>query len=181
MKLEQEQVKKLGLASVVLAAALYGYFAYMLGPLQDNEQKSRSGIASLQPQIADAKKQIVETAELEKKAPLATAYLKQLKDSIPDGEPIAWFPPKMVSYFKERGIPKCTTRLVSTAADEMPGFRRMVWAIDLPKVEYVPLGLAIANLENTEPLLSVLNVTVDAVREDAQNQHATLIVSTLVK
>ncbi|HEX4083948.1 MAG TPA: hypothetical protein VHY22_03475 [Chthoniobacteraceae bacterium] len=181
MKLEQEQIKKIGLAGLVLGALLYGYFAYLLGPVQENEQKANSGIAALEPQIADAKKQIVTTADLEKKAPAATALLNGLKNSIPDGAPIAWFPPKIADYFKARGIQKVTTHLVSTTPDDMPGFRRMVWSVDVPKVEFVPLGIAISNLENTEPLLTVLNVTVDAVRDDAQYQHATLVVSTLVK
>jgi hypothetical protein len=181
MKLDQDQMKKIGLCLAVFAALLYGYYAYLLGPLKDNEQKAISGIASLQPQIADAKSQITKTADLERKAPVATAFLDSIKSSIPDGEPIAWFPPKMALFFKSHGIDKCTTHLVSEEQDDMPGFRKIVWAIDVPKVEFVPLGLAIASLENDEPLLTVLNVSIDATREDAQYQHATLILSTLVK
>ena len=87
----------------------------------------------------------------------------------------------MAQFFKSHGIDKCTTRLVSEGDDSMPGFRKIVWAIDVPKVEFVPLGLAISSLENNEPLLTILNVSIDAIREDAQYQHATLILSTLVK
>jgi len=181
MKLEQAQIKKLGFGVVVLAALLYGYFAYLLGPLQDGEQSATAAIASLEPQIADANAQIAKTAALEKKAPAATAFLNRVKDSIPDGEPIAWFPPKMATFFKAHGIDKCTTHLVSEAADPMPGFKRIVWAIDVPKVEFVPLGVAISSLENDEPLLDILSISVDATREDAQYQHATLMLSTLVK
>ena len=181
MKLEQEQLKKLGLAVAVMVALLYGYFAYLLGPVQDQVRKSTAGITALEPQISDAKNQINKTADLEKKAPAATAFLKNLKSSIPDGEPIAWFPPMMADFFKSHGIDKASTHLVSESSDPMPGFRRIVWAIDLPKVEFVPLGMAICGLENTQPLLNILNISVDASREDAQYQHATLTVSTLVK
>jgi len=181
MKLQEEQLKKIGLSFAVFAALVWGYYAYLLGPLEKSERDAVNGIASLEPQISDAKDQIAKTAALEKQAPEATAFLENIKNSIPDGEPIAWFPPKMADFFKSRGIPKCTTHMLSEAADAMPGFKRIVWSIDVPKVEFVPLGVAVSTLENNEPLLTVLNVSVDATREDAEYQHATLIVSTLVK
>jgi len=181
MKLEQDQIKKLGLGLMVLVALLYCYFTYLLGPLEQNERNQASGISTLEPQIADAKTQMAATAALEKAAPAATAFLANVKNSIPDGAPIAWFPPKIADFFKSHGIDKCTTHLVSEEADAMPGFKRIVWAVDVPRVEYVSLGKAICSLENEEPLLKILSVSIDATREDAQYQHATLTVSTLVK
>lgn len=181
MKLEQEQIKKMGLALMLLAVLLYAYFAFLLDPLEQGERTATGAIATLQPQITDGNDQIAKTAKLEKQAPEATTFLNSVKSSIPDGAPIAWFPPKMAAFFKDHGIDKCTTRLVSEVADPMPGFKRMVWAVDVPKVEFVPLGAAICILENQEPLLNVLNVSIDAAREDAQYQHATLVLSTLVK
>ncbi len=181
MKLDQEQIKKLSLGVLMLAALLYGYFAFLLGPLQQSQKSAIDGIAAIIPQIADAKKQISKTAELEIKAPQATGFLTQLKNTIPDGAPIAWFPPKMAGFFKSHGIEKCTTHLVSEAPDSMPGFRRLVWSIDVPKVEYVPLGVAISSLENDEPLLTILNVAIDTLPGDAEYQHAVLTLATLVK
>jgi len=181
MKFDQSQLKKIGIAAVVLVALLYGYFAFLLDPLEQGERNASSGIASIGPQISDANTQIAATAELEKKAPDATNFLTNLKNTIPDGEPIAWFPPKMAAFFKSRGIEKCTTRLVSETADVMPGFRKFVWSVDVPKVEYVPLGTAISTLENDEPLLNIISLSLDATREDAQYQHAVLVLSTLVK
>ena len=181
MKLEQEQIKKIALSVLLLVALLYGYFTYLLGPLETAETTATNGIATVIPQISDAKQQISKTADLETKAPQATAFLTNIKNTIPDGAPIAWFPPKMADFFKSHGIEKCTTHLVSEGAGAMPGFKKMVWEIDVPKVEFIPLGMAIASLENDEPLLTVLNVSIDAMREDAQYQHATLILTTLVK
>lgn len=93
MKPGKEQLKRLGLALMLMVVLLWGYFALLLGPLETNEQHSIEGIQALEPQIADAKQQLVKTAGLEKTAPLATAALNQLKATIPDGAPIAWFPP----------------------------------------------------------------------------------------
>jgi hypothetical protein len=181
MKLEQEQIKKISLAVILVVALLYCYFAYLLGPLQQSARNTANGITNIIPQIADDKKQIAATADLETKAPQATALLTALRDTIPDGAPIAWFPPKMAEFFKSHGIEKCTTHLVSEAADPMPGFKKLVWSIDVPKVEFIPLGIAISSLENDEPLLTILNVSIDAMRDDAQYQHATLVLTTLVK
>jgi len=181
MKLDQEHIKKIALSVLLLIALLYGYFTYLLGPVQQAEKDATNGIAAVTPQIADAKKQINRTSQLEKQAPEAVALLSNLKDTIPDGEPIAWFPPKMTEFFKSHGIDKCTTHLVTEGTDPTPGLKRMVWAIDIPKVEFVPLGTAISSLENEEPLTTILSVTIDALREDAQYQHATLTISTLVK
>jgi len=181
MKLEQEQIKKIALSALLLVALLYGYFTYLLDPLQLGEKNATNGMAAILPQISDAKQQIAKAADLETKAPQATAFLTDLKNSIPDGAPIAWFPPKMADFFKDHGIDKCTTHLVSEGPGPMPGFRKLVWSVDVPKVEFTPLGIAISSLENDEPLLTILNVSVDATREDAQYQHATLILSTLVK
>lgn len=181
MKIEPEQLKKMGLVLGALGILLYVYFEFLLGPVQDTGRKDTAGIQTLEPQIADAKTQISKTGDLEKQAPNSTAYLTSLKNSIPDGEPIAWFPPKMNGFFKSHGIEKSGTHLSSEAPDPMPGFRKIVWIIDLPKVDFTTLGLAICALENNEPLISVVSFTIDATREDAQNQHVTLTISTLVK
>lgn len=182
MKLGKEEIKKIAASLLLLAALLWAYFAFLLGPLEANEEKSAVGIQTLEPQIAEAKEQLAKTAKLEKKAPVATAALNQLKSTIPDGAPIAWFPPRMASFFKRHGIEKAATHLVSEEPDSgLPGFRKLIWAVEIQRVEFIPFGQAMSSLENEEPLLNVINVTVEATREDAQYQHAVLTVSTLVK
>src|ERR1700728_463423 len=119
MKLDQEQIKKIALSVLLLIALLYGYFTYLLGPLQQVERNATNGIATVIPQIADAKKQIAKTADLETKAPEDTAFLTKLRNTIPDGAPIAWFPPKMADFFRSHAIEKCTAHLVSEEADPM--------------------------------------------------------------
>lgn len=101
MKLEQEQIKKLALSVLLLIALLYGYFTYLLGPVQKANTGAANGIAAIIPQISGAQDQIKKTAALEKQAPEAIAQLNNLKDAIPDGEPIAWFPPKDIRVLQE--------------------------------------------------------------------------------
>ena len=182
MKLEQEQIKKIALSVLLLIALLYGYFTYLLGPLQQSEKNATNGIAAVIPQISDAKTQIAKTAELETKAPQATAFLTQPQEHHPGRGADCMVPAEDGRFFPGRtGSRNARRSWFPKGADAMPGFRKLVWAIDVPKVEFVPLGMAISCLENDEPLLTILNVSIDATREDAQYQHATLILTTLVK
>jgi hypothetical protein len=64
---------------------------------------------------------------------------------------------------------------------ELPGFRRISWGIDIPKVEFATLGQAVAALENEEPLLEISTLQIDASRDDVEAQHAVLTVNNLVK
>jgi len=182
MKLGKEEIQKIILSALLLIGLLYCYFNLLLGPLSTREAKARATIATLEPQIADARKQIQKTGAIERQAPAAEAVIDQLKSSIPEGAPVAWFPPRMADFFKRNGIEKVQTRMTNEFGEkDLPGFRRLVWAIDIPKIEFAPLGIAIAGLENEEPLLQVSNVSVEATKDDPQYQHAVLTVATLVR
>jgi hypothetical protein len=182
MKLSKDQIKKLGLSAIFVGALLYGYFSMMLGPLSAREARTRGAIAALTPKVTEAKKQIQKTSGLEAQAPPAQGVMDELKASIPEGAPVAWFPPRVAEFFKRHGIDKTLTRLTNEFPEkDLAGFRRLVWTIDLPRVEFIPLGIAVAGLENEEPLLQVTNVSVEASKEDPQYQHAVLTVATLVK
>jgi hypothetical protein len=106
----------------------------------------------------------------------------QVNAMIPPGSPVAWFPTRMADFFKRQGIDKATTRLNSETADKrFPGYRKLTWGIDLPKVEFVQFASAIAALENEEPLIEITNMQIDAGREDVETQHALITVNNLVR
>ena len=166
----------------MLIGLLYCYFSMLLGPLATSQAKAEKTIKDTEPQILAAKKQLQKTAQLKLQAPAANEVFDQLKSKMPEGAPVAWFPPRMAEFFKRQGIDKSLTRLANEFPEkDLPGFRKLVWAIDLPKVEFAPLGIAIAALENEEPLLQITNISIETVKEDPQNQHAILTVATLVK
>lgn len=182
MKFNQDEIKKIILSAMLFIGVIYCYFTFLLGPLNTSETQAVTAMKTIEPEMIAAKKQIIKTAELEKNAPASQQKLEQIKRLIPEGAPVAWFPPRMADLFKRQGLDKAVTRLNSEAEEKnLTGFRKLLWAIDLPKVEFIPLGLALAVLENEEPLLEITSVTVDTSKEDPQFQHATLIVSTLVK
>ena len=182
MKLGREEIQKIILAGLLVLAVVYSYFNLLLGPLSKRQALTQKSVAALGPEIAAAKAQIARTAEAEHAAPANMTATRQVTAMIPEGSPVAWFPPRVGEFFKKNGLEKSSTRLTSEYVEkEMVGFRRMSWSIDLPKVGFVPFARAVAALENEEPLLEINSLQLDASREDLEMQHALLTVSNYVK
>jgi hypothetical protein len=55
---------------------------------------------------------------------------------------------------------------------------RYNWAIDLPQTDFATLGKAVSGLENSEPLLSIMRITIHAMPEDPQFQQVSINAST---
>ena len=181
MKLGKDEIQRLALGVLLLIAMIYSYFALLLGPLKVQQANTAKSIQAMEPQIAAAKAQIRKAQTVEESAPAARGTLEQIKAMIPEGSPVAWVPPQMAEFFKSRGVDKVSTRMNSELPEkDMPGFRRIAWGVDLPRVEFVPFAAALAQLENEEPLLEVTAIQVDGSREDIEAQHVLLTVSNLV-
>ena len=182
MKLGKDEIQKLILGGLIVVGAVYSYFDLLLFPLQKRQAAAQKSTAGLGPEIQNAQAQIKKTQELEKSLAEKTDVLRQVNDMIPEGSPVAWFPTKVGDFFKRQGIDKSTTKINSeTPEKELPGFRRLSWGIDLPKVAFGQFGGAIAALENEEPLLEIRTMQIDASRDDAETQRSTLTVNNLVK
>ena len=101
---------------------------------------------------------------------------------IPEGSPVAWFPTRLGDFFKKQGMDKAVTRMNSEAADKnLPGFRRMSWTVDLPRVDFISFASAIAQLENEEPLIEIATLQIDTSREEVDSQHILITLNNLVK
>ena len=181
MKLGKDEIKKLALSTLLLVGLLYCYFSMLLGPLSQREARVRQEIKALTPQIETAKKQIALTKTLEAQEPANNEVLDQIRGLIPEGAPVAWFPPRLADFFKRQGIEKCTARLTNELPlKDVPGFRKLVWSIDLPKVGFIPLAIALSGLENEDPLLEITNLQVESNSADPEYQHAVLTANTIV-
>ena len=182
MKLGKEEFQKIFLSILLLIGLMYGYFTMLLGPLDKEQANAESSISDLNPKILGATAVIKDVAAREKSAPAIAETLDQIKSSIPDGAPIAWFPPAIISFFKRQGIDKCSIHVDGETGDkELPEFKKYNWTVSIPSVEVVPLGKAIAALENEQPLLEISGLHVGALKENVQYQNATLSISTIVK
>ena len=181
VKLSKDQIKKLLLSGMGFVVLIYVYFSFFLGPLNDSRDATLKQINELQDKVANSKSELTKTAKLEKQAETATSRFAALKALSPEGAPIAWFPPRMKTFFANQEIDKATARLETSAAykeTDLANWMRYTWLIEIPQADFASLGKAIASLENSEPLLSITRLTIKALPEDPQFQQVTITAST---
>ena len=181
VNLTKDQIQKLALSTIGFFVLLYVYFSFFLGPLNSSRDTMLATIADVQNKIANSKSEMAKTTNLERQATNATTRFAALKALSPEGAPIAWFPPRMKTFFATQEIDKATARLESSVAykeADLSGWMRYSWVIDLPQTDFSTLGRAVANLENSEPLLSVMRLTIRALPDDPQFQQVSISAST---
>jgi len=182
-KITKDQIQKLALSAIGFVILLYVYFSFFLGPLNRSRAAAEKNIADLQGKLASSKSDMTRAVNLEKEATTATSRFAALKALSPEGAPIAWFPPRVKAFFANQQIDKVTTKLEGTAAyrqAEMAEWMKYSWGIDLPQTDFATFGKAVAELENTEPLLIVSKIGIRAGAEDAQFQQITLTANTAI-
>ncbi len=182
MKFDKEEIQKIFLGGLLLLGVAYSYFDMLLFPLQKRMNATRTSIEALAPEMRKAEAQISRAEELQRSAPAKIAVISQVNAMIPEGSPVAWFPPRVADFFKRQGIEKVASKYHSELPEkELTGYRRLSWGLDLPKVDFAQFGKALCALENEEPLLEVTSLQIDTLREDIANQRATLTVQNIVK
>jgi hypothetical protein len=181
VKLSKDQVKKLFLSSMGFIVLVYVYFGFFLGPLNSSRDSALAQINELQDKVANSKNELTKTAKLEKQAETATAQFAALKALSPEGAPIAWFPPRIKTFFANQEIDKASARLEANSPykeADLANWTRYSWVIELPQADFSTLGKAVAALENGEPLLSITRIDIKAMSEDPQFQQVTLTANT---
>ncbi|MDQ6622649.1 MAG: hypothetical protein M3Y86_04085 [Verrucomicrobiota bacterium] len=179
-KLSKEQIQKIVLSAIGFVALIYVYLNFFLAPLAKSRESMEKTIADLQGKIAASKTEIPKADNLEKQATTATTRYAAFDALSPEGAPIAWFPPRMKLFLANQKIDKATIKMDSNtvyAQPELAHWSRYVWQLDLPQTDYATVGKAIAQLENTEPLMTINRLTMHAGSDDPQYQAVSLTVS----
>ncbi|HLW35304.1 MAG TPA: hypothetical protein VKS98_06565 [Chthoniobacterales bacterium] len=182
--LSSDQIKKLVLSAMGFVFLLYVYFTFFLGPLQKSRDTTLARIDEMQKKIDGSKGEMSKAGNLERQAKDATARFASLKALIPDGAPIAWFPPRMKTFFAADQIDKASARLESNTSfkqAELSSWSKYNWIIELPQADFVALGKSIADLENAEPLLSITKLSVHVVTTDSQFQQVGIAATTVIE
>lgn len=183
LKLTKDQIQKLMLSTIGFIVLVYVYFSFFLGPLNGSRDSMLATINEVQNKIANSKNEMTKASNLEKQATTATTRFAALKALSPEGAAIAWFPPRMKTFFTNQEIDKTTARLETSVAFKEPdlaSWMRYTWLIELPQTDFSTLGKAVAALENSEPLLSITRVNIRALPDDPQFQQVTLAASTAI-
>jgi hypothetical protein len=181
--LNKEQAKRLMLGGFGLIGLLYVYFTFFLGPLNKSRNSIQGKINELQEKVASSKTEISKATKLEDTAHAATVRYDALRALSPDSAPIAWFPPRMKTFFAGQQIDKVTTRLEASSAfkeKELAGWNRYFWIVDLPQADFESLGKATALLENSNPLFSIRKLRIHAVTDDPEMQQIVFTAATII-
>ncbi len=182
MKLSKDQIQKIALGSMLFCGVIYSYFEFLLGPLSTGREQAIKDAEALVPKIAVARAQLAKTKTIEAKAPASQVILEQVKAMIPEGAPIAWVPTKLTELFKREGVEKSSARMVGEHSEkELTGYTKFAWAVELPRVEFLTFAKALSVLENSEPLMEVQTLEIEAGRDDAQFQRVSLTLYNIVR
>ena len=114
----------------------------------------------------------------------AEEMLAQINDRIPDGAPIAWFPPQMRAFFERHNLKDTTTRggsLETPGDPNLAAFKNANWIIDVPQAGSDQLGIALAGLENEDILLEITHLQINTQPDNIEKQRVSLNVITLLK
>ena len=163
---------------------LYVYFTFFLGPLQKIRGDTLAQIADRQKKIDSSKAEVAKAATLERQAKDAMARFAALKGLTPEGAPIAWFPPRVKTFFGNQGIDHAVARLESNTnfkQSELGAWTKYNWLIEMPQADFGALGKSIAELENTQPLLSITKLTIHVLPEQPQFQQVAIAATTVIE
>jgi hypothetical protein len=183
-QLTKDQIQKILLSAMGFVILLYVYFSFFLGPLNKSRSAMSAKIDDLQSKLSASKDNMGRTASLEKQAKTATTRFAALKALNPEGAPIAWFPPRMKSFFANQQIDRALAKLDGSTAfkeKELAEWMNYTWTIDIPQADFDSLGKAMAALENTEPLLSVTKIKMRALPDTPQFQQVVLTAATIIQ
>jgi hypothetical protein len=181
LKLSKDQIQKLMLSSMGFIVLVYVYFSFFLGPLNRSRDTMLAQIDDLQEKVTNSKNEMTKASNLEKQADTSTKRFAALKALTAEGAPIAWFPPRMKTFFANQEIDRATARLENSGTykeTDLSSWMRYNWLLELPQTDFSTLGKAVAALENAEPLLAITRISIKALPEDPQFQQVTLGAST---
>ena len=183
-KLTKDQIQKLALSTMGFVILLYVYFSFFLGPLNKSRDAMKDKIADLQNKLNSSKGEMAKTTHLEQQAKAATTRFADLKALNPEGAPIAWFPPRIKVFFANQQIDKAVAKLDGNTAfkqAELSEWMKYNWTIDLPQADFDLLGKALADLENSEPLLSISRIKIQTLPDQPQFQQVALNAATIIQ
>ena len=92
----------------------------------------------------------------------------------------------MKAFFSNQQIDKVTAKPDAAGSGalykqpELTDWLKYTWQIDLPQADFAIMGRAIAELENSEPLLAVSKLSIKDGGENAQFQQIILSVNTAI-
>lgn len=185
-KFNKDQIQKIGLSVLLMGFLLYAYGTFLVGPLNTRDRQNAAALKDIEGKISTSGSRMKRLHALEDQSRTASDTVAQVNSLIPEGEPIAWFPPRMRAFFERQGIKDVAVKLDRKEKATEPelaaaGYNNFVWTLEAPAVAYTPLGIALAGLENEEQLLEVQRLQISTQPTLPEQQRVSLGVVTLMR
>jgi len=183
-RLTKEEIQKSILSLIGLVVLLYCYSAFLLGPLNQARTRMISAAADGEEKLADGKKTIEQAALLEETARNSHERITMIDELTPSGAPVAWLPPLLKSFFAADQIDIGHVRLVNTMdlkQPELAAYAKTNWTIEMPRADFLLLGLSIARLENERISSKITGVRINATPDKPEFQSVTLWLAMIAK
>lgn len=182
--LNKDQQQKIALSFLLLCFVIYGYFSFLLNPLQASAVRAEAESVGLEKKLAEANGKLRTFGELKAKAAASGGLIAQAQAFIPEGAPIAWYPPRLRSFFSRHGLTNVTVTLKGNDTtgdrDLDKKFTASNWNVQIPSAEFFPLGIALAGLENEEVLSEITALTI-STRENPEQVQVSMDLQTILK
>lgn len=182
MRLSPEEIKKVAASLIFGVILYYCYQTFLLGPLEAKGKGMTDQIAKIEPLLREAQVEIGRIAALESQVPRVEDILVEVDGMIPYGAPVAWFPARLNDRFKRHDVTGAVIRLLGEEGDAaLPGYKRLLWGVDLPAINILEFGFALTGLENEELLVQVTRLTAEAIPQDPGHQRVSMNLRTIVR
>lgn len=182
IKLSKENKQKVILGCMLFVGLVVSYFMYLVTPTKEAKIAAEAELLKLQPQIKAAKAQIAKVAAMETDAPRSKLLIDQVESMIPQGAPVAWFPPKLEEILKNCGVEKSVISMSAETPDkDLKNYKRINWTVEIPRITFYDFCKTLQTLENKEPLIEIMNVTLEASGTEPEYQKATFNIRNLVR
>ena len=183
MKFNKDQIQKIFLSSLLMIGLVYCYSSFLIGPLGKQDTNNAAAIEELDGKLEKARTEVKRSHSVQEQAKSAEETLAQVNDMIPEGAPIAWFPPRIKAFFDRHNLKGASVQSSGIDAPDptMGGYRNAKWTIDLPQTGTTQLGIALMGLENEEKLLEITRLQISTVPDSPEKQHISMNVLTLLK
>jgi hypothetical protein len=152
-------------------AVAWEYHGEFIAPLRQREAETQREIADLSERLADARTTMAGIQAQEKDADRVRSELERLREELPKGAAMVALPEMVKGHFAKSGINVPLIRLNTTQdCPDLPGYAHGYWSVALPIGDAGPkvtaMLLAVAELEQRDPFLRVLEF---AIRTDPEN------------
>ena len=167
-------------------AVAWEYQGRFIAPLKQREAETLREVEDLSERLAGARTTMAEIQAQEHDADRVRSELERLREELPKGAAMVGLPEMVKEHFAKSGVSVPLIRLNTTQDfPDLPGYAHGYWSVALPIGDAGPkvttMLLAVADLEQQDPFLRVLEFAIRPDPEKAGGWMGSLNLGTVIR